>query len=1024
MTNKELIKRVAILKANPKLANVLPQSDILALLGDVVKAFGVLQEAVETNKIKGEPGANGITPRPGVDYPTYSDIDTAFTRSLSSFETAYSKLERDIKARLATVKDGKDAVITDSEIDQIARLAVELIELPDFTQMMSTEVDAFWSALEIQKEDITKLREDIENRAASTGGSQAVIARKLAMIRDVSIEGVTDGQTLVYHAASKTWRAGIASGSSSPLTTKGDVFTYSTTNDRLAVGIDGQVLSSDSTQATGLKWIALAGGGDMLLAATQTVSALKTYLAGTLGLRNVANTFTSFFTNANTVSRTYTLKDADGTIAFTSDITGTNSGTNTGDQTTIVGITGTKAQFDTAVTDGNFMYIGDAPTAHTHLLAAGATDVTITAANLNSLDDGVDSTLHFHATDRARANHTGSQLASTISDFASTVLSTLLTGISFVTGTAVVATDSVLVALGKLQKQNTDQDTAIASKVASVSAGTNTTVTGTATAPIVNAPTMTATVGGAVPTPPNNTTTFLRGDGTFAAPAGGGDVTGPALATDNAIARFDTTTGKLIQNSATVVDDSGNIGVGITAPSAQFHARSATSAAASFEKTGANAGTFSIYNDGFANIVGPGTSPNRRFAFYDQMGAGNGNNVATPAFTNFNDTNTGIYFPSNADEIAIATGGVQRVLVNTTNVTSTLDIIVPDEVYDATAWNGSLEVPTKNAVRDKVEAMDTTIAAKVASVTAGTNTTVTGTATAPIINAPTMTSTVGGAVPTPPNIATQFLNGQGVFSIPAGSGTVTNVSSANADATVATQTTTPVITVVQTPALRSATTTVNVAAATAPTTGQVLTATSSTAATWQTPSGGGGSATTIYIDQTPDNGAYGLLAGAVNGVNAVFTVSQGSYTTGTLSVYLNGQLLTQGASNDYQETTPGSGTFTFITAPATGSIVTSSYQKNVTVATAVSGQATVDFGAVTVENSIARVTVNTAAALTASIIMVSPSGVATATHDTNDYQWDNISGYVSNIVNGVSFDIVGVAPNGSFGTYVFNYVIQ
>jgi len=33
-------------------------------------------------------------------------------------------------------------------------------------------------------------------------------------------------------------------------------------------------------------------------------------------------------------------------------------------------------------------------------------------------------------------------------------------------------------------------------------------------------PVMTATVGGTVPTPPNNTTTFLRGDGTFNAPAG------------------------------------------------------------------------------------------------------------------------------------------------------------------------------------------------------------------------------------------------------------------------------------------------------------------------------------------------------------------------------------------------------------------------------------------------------------------------------------------------------------------------
>lgn len=38
----------------------------------------------------------------------------------------------------------------------------------------------------------------------------------------------------------------------------------------------------------------------------------------------------------------------------------------------------------------------------------------------------------------------------------------------------------------------------------------------------------------------------------------GGDVVGPASATDNAIARFDTTTGKLLQNSVTLIDDTGN----------------------------------------------------------------------------------------------------------------------------------------------------------------------------------------------------------------------------------------------------------------------------------------------------------------------------------------------------------------------------------------------------------------------------------------------------------------------------------
>ncbi len=39
---------------------------------------------------------------------------------------------------------------------------------------------------------------------------------------------------------------------------------------------------------------------------------------------------------------------------------------------------------------------------------------------------------------------------------------------------------------------------------------------------------------------------------------GAGDVVGPSSSTDNAVARFDTTTGKLIQNSVVVVDDNGN----------------------------------------------------------------------------------------------------------------------------------------------------------------------------------------------------------------------------------------------------------------------------------------------------------------------------------------------------------------------------------------------------------------------------------------------------------------------------------
>ena len=73
-----------------------------------------------------------------------------------------------------------------------------------------------------------------------------------------------------------------------------------------------------------------------------------------------------------------------------------------------------------------------------------------------------------------RANHTGTQLASTISNFAATVRDTIVTGIVFTSSAAVVATDSVLIALGKLQRQITDAVTSIATKA---NKGANTDIT-------------------------------------------------------------------------------------------------------------------------------------------------------------------------------------------------------------------------------------------------------------------------------------------------------------------------------------------------------------------------------------------------------------------------------------------------------------------------------------------------------------------------------------------------------------------
>jgi len=66
--------------------------------------------------------------------------------------------------------------------------------------------------------------------------------------------------------------------------------------------------------------------------------------------------------------------------------------------------------------------------------------------------------------------------------------------------------------------------------------------------------------GGSLPDQTGNSGKFLTTDGSTASwgtPAGSGDVVGPSSATDNALARFDTATGKLIQNSVITVSDTG-----------------------------------------------------------------------------------------------------------------------------------------------------------------------------------------------------------------------------------------------------------------------------------------------------------------------------------------------------------------------------------------------------------------------------------------------------------------------------------
>lgn len=329
MTENELLKKIAIAKAKPDSLTDISPKDLADLVLVVLKYAKEINKQIQEGKIKGdkgEDGKNAYQPQPDVDYLSLPTAKAELKKFKAELTSKVLSDAQNALSKLKNGKDGKDAEVTKEHLEMAAKMACDLIDLPDFRKYITEQPEAIRDSLELLQDDerldVSAIKGLDELLKKYKGKSEMVVGgiRFLTQLADVRITSIANGDVLKWNSTTLQWEngaesggAGITDGDKGDITVSDSGATWTidngaVTNAKVASGIDAIKIADGSVTNTEFQYL----GGVTSDIQTQ----LNSKGTGTVDTTGTpANNQIAVFTDSNTVEGTNNLT-FDGDSAF------------------------------------------------------------------------------------------------------------------------------------------------------------------------------------------------------------------------------------------------------------------------------------------------------------------------------------------------------------------------------------------------------------------------------------------------------------------------------------------------------------------------------------------------------------------------------------------------------------------------------------------------------------------------------------------------------------------------------------